>query len=78
MLDDRKMANSIISEFDRIGIETKVGGEESQTALLVRAICKYVVLYIQADAQVFTDVAGVSTCSTGGGSVTAKGSGKVL
>ena len=78
MLDDRKMANSIIAEFDKIGIDAKVGGDESQTALLVRAICKYIVLYIQADAKVVTNVVGTSTCSTGGGGVQGKGTGKVL
>jgi len=68
-LNSRLIADRVIAEFDEIGIRSRVGGKESETAALVRVICDKVVEAIRNEAIVTTTVvtAGSPTSHTGTG-----------
>ena len=50
------IADRVIKKLDSIGIRSKVGGKESETAALVRLIVQELVFAIQAEAIVNTVV----------------------
>lgn len=51
-LNEKTIADSVVGELDRMGINSKVGPNESNTALLVRSIIKHVVQAIKDDAEI--------------------------
>lgn len=56
MISHEKITQKIIRGLDGIGISSKVGGQDSHTANLVRLIVKEIVLAIKTDSVVNTVV----------------------
>lgn len=69
MLDSEKITQRVNRQLDRIGIDSKVNGEDSHTAELVRLIVREIVRAIKTDAVVktFVNTAGTPTQHTGTG-----------
>ena len=66
-LNSKDIADTVISQLDRIGIDSKVGYDESHTAKLVRLIVNAIVNAIINDAQVIvTEVQTQGTGNMGG------------
>lgn len=74
MLNSEIISKSIISKFDSIGITAFAGGDETQTAKLVRLIVGEIIIAMKRDASVITTVTTVGTAvsqqGTGIGNVT--------
>lgn len=68
-LNSDLIARRITNKLDEIGIRSKVGGKDSETAMLVRLIVREVVLALQTEARVDTRVQtfGSPTNHTGTG-----------
>ena len=63
------ISQRVIGKLDKIGIRSKVGGSDSETALMIRLIVSELVFALQAEAIVVTTVttAGSPTVHTGTG-----------
>ena len=68
-LNEDKIADRIIRQLDGIGIDSKVDGDLSHTANLVKLIVSEVINAIRADAVVYTRVqtTGSANAHTGTG-----------
>lgn len=64
-LNANAISERVIRQLDDIGIDSRVGGRESETASLVRIIVGELVKALQREASVTTIVNG--TCSTPSG-----------
>ena len=71
------ISERIINRLDEIGIQSRVGGNESETAALVKLIVSEVVYAIQNEANVNTSVRGTCTSPSGAGTINGSGTGGV-
>lgn len=68
-LNAQSIADRVIRQLDGIGIRSKVGGRESETATMIKIIIREIVFALQAEAQIHTIVktTGSPTVHTGTG-----------
>ena len=76
-LNSRIISDRVIRKLDGIGIQSRVGGDESETAELVRLIVGEVVRAIQQEGIVTVDVNGTCSNSAGPGFIKGFGTGSV-
>ena len=76
-LNARVISDRVIRKLDSIGIQSNVGGAESETAALVRLIVEQLVYALQNEANVKTTVTGACSNSAGPGSINGFGVGDI-
>jgi hypothetical protein len=68
-LIDKSISDKVIAQLESIGIDSKVNGDDSHTANMIKIIVREIVLALKRDAEVIVQVTTPAGPGTGKGKI---------